>query len=73
MPATAWVLVLDEAFDCWERSKNPDDYAKYFDNWCARFGFHDPAGRNHPSVILWSIGNEINERADESVMWWRRN
>jgi len=61
------VLVLDEAFDCWERSKNPDDYAKYFDNWWQRdLDSMILRDRNHPSVILWSIGNEINERADES-------
>ena len=38
------VLVLDEAFDCWEQGKNPDDYGKYFDALvAARFGFDDSA------------------------------
>ena len=60
------MLVMDEAFDCWEKGKNPDDYGKYFTDWWQR----DLAAmilrdRNHPSVILWSIGNEIPQRADE--------
>ncbi|HEY3372988.1 MAG TPA: glycoside hydrolase family 2 TIM barrel-domain containing protein [Prolixibacteraceae bacterium] len=61
------VLVIDEAFDQWQRPKNPDDNSIYFDQ------FHKTdlesmilRDRNHPSVIIWSIGNEINERADSS-------
>ncbi|MBR2104587.1 MAG: DUF4982 domain-containing protein, partial [Bacteroidales bacterium] len=56
-------LVMDEAFDMWARKKSPNDYAKYFAEWHERdltdFIKRD---RNHPSVIMWSIGNEILEQ-----------
>jgi len=61
------VLVLDEAFDMWEKAKNPDDYHLNFDEWWQRdLEAMILRDRNHPSVILWSIGNEISERADPS-------
>jgi beta-galactosidase len=60
------VLVLDEAFDYWEEGKNPDDYGKDFNNWWQRdLDAMLLRDRNHPSVILWSIGNEIPQRAKE--------
>jgi beta-galactosidase len=56
------LLVLDEPFDMWTVGKNPQDYHLYFTDWSlidARdFIRRD---RNHPSVILWSIGNEIHD------------
>lgn len=59
------VVVMDEAFDQWVRPKNPQDYSLYFREWWKKdlksMIYRD---RNHPSVIFWSIGNELNERAD---------
>jgi beta-galactosidase len=59
------VFVMDEAFDQWVRPKNPQDYHLYFKEWWKKdlksMIYRD---RNHPSVIFWSIGNELNERAD---------
>ena len=59
------IIVIDEAFDQWERHKNPEDYGLYFDTcWQRDIDAMVLRDRNHPSVIFWSIGNEINERAD---------
>lgn len=61
------MLVVDEAFDQWERPKNPQDYHLYFKDWSAKdIRAMVVRDRNHPSVILWSIGNEISERAYDS-------
>lgn len=61
------MLVLDESFDHWQKPKNPQDYHLYFDEWWENdieaMVLRD---RNHPSIIIWSIGNEIQERADSS-------
>jgi beta-galactosidase len=61
------ILVIDESFDQWEQGKNPDDYHRFFDScWRKDFSSMILRDRNHPSVILWSVGNEIPERAEPS-------
>jgi len=53
-------LVLSEAFDMWERPKTAYDYARFFRDWAAKdIKSWITRDRNHPSVFLWSIGNEI--------------
>jgi len=55
-------LVMDEMFDCWTVAKNPYDYHLYFKDWAVR-DLTDTVmrDRNHPSIILWSAGNEIHD------------
>lgn len=58
------MLVIDEIFDCWTAAKRPYDYHRWFDKYAkddiVSMVVRD---RNHPSVIMWSTGNEIYERA----------
>jgi beta-galactosidase len=57
------MLVIDEAFDAWRKDKRPQDYARFFDsNWQQDVDSLVVSGRNHPSVLFWSIGNEIPEQ-----------
>jgi len=61
------MLVIDEAFDCWRNGKNPYDYHVAFDDWWQRdIDSMVKRDRNHPSVIMWSIGNEVRERDGRS-------
>jgi beta-galactosidase len=55
-------LVMDEFFDCWTVAKNPYDYHLVFNEW-SRIDAAETVrrDRNHPSVILYSIGNEIHD------------
>ena len=58
-------LVMDEAFDCWRHGKKAGDYATLFDRWHVRdLEALVCRDRNHPSVILWSTGNEVAEQYD---------
>lgn len=54
------ILLISEAFDMWEKSKTPYDYARFFKEWSSKdVESWICRDRNHPSVIMWSIGNEI--------------
>lgn len=54
------ILVNSEAFDMWERPKTEFDYARFFDDWYERdVTSWVKRDRNHPSLIMWSVGNEI--------------
>ncbi|WP_255480335.1 beta-galactosidase GalB [Mucilaginibacter sp. E4BP6] len=62
-------IVMDEAFDCWEWGKVKYDYHLYFKQWHKR-DLEDQIlrDRNHPSVLIWSIGNEIPQQGDTSAL-----
>ncbi|BCJ94357.1 hypothetical protein acsn021_19260 [Anaerocolumna cellulosilytica] len=54
------LLIVSEAFDMWERSKTTYDYARFFADWWKRdIDCWVRRDRNHPSMLMWSIGNEI--------------
>ena len=60
---TMGFIVMDESFDMWRRRKTQNDYARFFDEWADRdltdLVLRD---RNHPSILMWSIGNEVLEQ-----------
>ncbi|PWK75276.1 beta-galactosidase [Mucilaginibacter oryzae] len=61
-------IVMDEAFDCWEWKKATYDYHLFFKEWHKR-DLEDQIkrDRNHPSIMIWSVGNEIPQQADTSA------
>ncbi len=57
------IYVFDEAFDCWNIAKRSGGYSEYFEtNWEKDLTAFVRRDRSHPSVIIWSTGNEIPER-----------
>ncbi|KAA3661960.1 MAG: DUF4982 domain-containing protein, partial [Calditrichaeota bacterium] len=64
------IMVQDEAFDVWKIAKVPNGYNEFFAEW----GMRDMKDmilrdRNHPSIVMWSIGNEILEQRDKKYGW----
>ena len=62
------IMVMDESFDMWRRKKSNGDYARFFNEWHQR-DLSDlvKRDRNHPSIIMWSIGNEVLEQWSDAA------
>jgi len=62
------LLVMDEFFDQWELGFNQNDYHRLFPDWHERdLRASMRANRNHPSIVIWSLGNEITEQRNDVI------
>lgn len=61
------ILIDSESFDMWEAKKTENDYGNFFHDWCERdVESWVRRDRNHPSLIMWSVGNEIPDTNSEA-------
>ena len=64
------LLVMDESFDCWVRGKTRNDYHLLFNAWHEKdWRAELRRDRNHPCIVIWSIGNEISEQGNPAQHW----
>ena len=67
------MMVMAESFDMWKFPKCRNGYARFFEEWWARDLENLVLNhRNHPSIVMWSIGNEIPEQSEEKGLEWTR-
>ena len=63
-------VVMEEAFDAWRMTKRTNDYSVLFNDWSeADLRAMIRRDRNHPSIILWSLGNEVYEQRESTNAW----